>query len=109
MNSSNININISRNWCLYLLENDVNKKTYLGVSTNIERRLRQHNNEIKGGAKYTTNNLSNGKWILKVLVENFTKSEALSYERILKNKRRVGRGKTPLERRMFLLRHIFCF
>ena len=37
MNSSNININrnISRNWCLYLLENDVNKKTYLGVSTNI--------------------------------------------------------------------------
>lgn len=107
MNSSNININ--RNWCLYLLENDVNKKTYLGVSTNIQRRLRQHNNEIKGGAKYTTNNLSNGKWILKVLVENFTKSEALSYERILKNKRRLGRGKTPLERRMFLLRHMFCF
>lgn len=105
MNSSNQNQN--RNWCLYLLENDVNKKTYLGVSTNIERRLRQHNNEIKGGAKYTTNNLSNGKWILKLIVDNFTKSEALSYERILKNKRRLGRGKTPLDRRMYLIKHFF--
>lgn len=100
---------LDRNWCLYLLENNVNKKTYLGVSTNIQRRLRQHNNEIKGGAKYTTNNLSNGKWILKLIVENMTKSEALSYERILKNKRRFGKGKTPLEKRLYLIKHLFCF
>ena len=53
------------NWCLYLLENSVNKKTYLGVTNNINRRIRQHNCEIKGGAKYTSNNKEDGIWILR--------------------------------------------
>ena len=26
---------------------------YCGITTNLERRLKQHNGEIKGGAKYT--------------------------------------------------------
>ncbi len=29
------------------------KTLYIGKTTNIEKRLRQHNGEIKGGAKYT--------------------------------------------------------
>ena len=90
-------------WSLYLLENSFNNKTYLGVTNNIDRRIRQHNCEIKGGAKYTSNNKQEGLWELKTIVNNLTKSEALSYERIIKNKRRQGKGKTPLERRNFLI------
>lgn len=91
------------NWSLYLLENTDNKYTYLGVTVNIIRRIRQHNGELVGGAKYTSSNKGNGKWILKTIVNNLTKSEALSYERIIKNKRRKGKGKTPLDRRNYLI------
>jgi len=91
------------NWYLYLLENSENNKTYLGVTNNLTRRIRQHNKELVGGAKYTTNFKGNGSWILKAYVENLTKSQSLSYERIIKNKRRKGRGKTPLDRRLYLL------
>lgn len=38
----------------YILANDKNNVTYNGYTTNLERRLRQHNMEIKGGAKCTT-------------------------------------------------------
>ena len=38
---------------LYLLENTENTKTYLGITNNLERRIRQHNRELAGGAKYT--------------------------------------------------------
>ena len=39
-------------WQLYIIENK--GCTYVGVSPDPVRRLRQHNGEIKGGAKYTT-------------------------------------------------------
>ena len=91
------------NWSLYLLENTVNKYTYLGVTVNIIRRIRQHNGELVGGAKYTSSNKGKGEWILKTIVNDLTKSEALSFERIIKNKRRKGKGKTPLDRRNYLI------
>lgn len=91
------------NWSLYLLENSDNKKTYLGVTVNITRRIRQHNGELVGGARYTSSNKGNGTWMLKAIVNNLTKSQALSFERIIKNKRRKGKGKTPLEKRLYLM------
>lgn len=39
-------------WFFYLIKN--NNSTYAGVSPTPDKRLRQHNGEIKGGAKYTT-------------------------------------------------------
>ena len=91
------------NWSLYLLENSDNKKTYLGVTVNINRRIRQHNGELVGGARYTSSNKGNGTWILKAIVNDLSKSKALSFERIIKNKRRKGKGKTPLEKRLYLM------
>ena len=91
------------NWSLYLLENTENKYTYLGVTVNINRRIIQHNGELVGGAKYTSSNKGKGEWILKTIVNDLTKSEALSFERIIKNKRRKGKGKTPLDRRNYLI------
>lgn len=37
----------------YILCNDKNNATYNGYTVNLERRLRQHNGEIKGGARFT--------------------------------------------------------
>ena len=38
---------------VYLLASTTTKRTYVGYTVNIARRLRQHNGEIKGGAKST--------------------------------------------------------
>ena len=91
-------------WFLYLLENTENKRTYLGVTTDYVRRIRQHNGEIKGGAKYTKNFKGGGNWELILFVDDLTKSKALSVERTVKNMRRRGKGKTPRERRIFLIK-----
>jgi len=39
-------------WFVYVLK-CADKTFYTGITTNLERRLRQHNGEIIGGAKYT--------------------------------------------------------
>ena len=94
------------NYNLYLLKHTLHNKTYLGITNNLKRRLRQHNCEIKGGAKYTSAFLQNGKWVYHGIVNNLTKSQALSYERIIKNKRRKAKGKTPLEKRLYLMNQL---
>lgn len=38
----------------YILYNEKNSLTYVGMTNNIPRRIRQHNTEIEGGAIYTT-------------------------------------------------------
>ena len=93
----------SNNYCIYLLKHTEHNKTYLGITNNQKRRIRQHNCIIKGGAKYTSSNLGTGKWVYHLIIPNLTKSKALSYERIIKNKRRKGRGKTPLDRRIYII------
>ena len=40
------------NWTVYLLECG-DKSLYCGITKNLDKRLRQHNGELKGGAKYT--------------------------------------------------------
>jgi len=94
------------NYNLYLLKHTNHNKTYLGITNNLNRRLRQHNCEIKGGAKYTSSFLQNGQWLYHIIVPNLTKSQSLSYERTIKNKRRKAKGKTPLDRRMFLINEL---
>lgn len=54
-------------WFCYVLENG-NGKTYNGSTNNVVRRLRQHNGDIKGGAKYTTRN---GQWTAYFLMTGF--------------------------------------
>lgn len=40
------------NWSVYLLE-CADNTLYCGITTNLEKRVRQHNGELVGGAKYT--------------------------------------------------------
>jgi len=69
-------------WFNYIIFEEKNK-TYIGSTVNINRRIRQHNGIIKGGAKYTRG----GKWeYFCVLIDlNHTKNTALSYEWHLKH------------------------
>ena len=69
-------------WSFYLIDN--RGCTYAGVSPDPVRRLRQHNGEISGGAKYTT---SKGPgWTHLCLVDGFrTKIEAMQFEWAVKH------------------------
>ena len=94
---------MNREYCVYLLTNTCNKYTYLGITNNSDRRLRQHNGELSGGAKYTHAKKGTGEWKYHLKITNLTKSESLSMERTAKNLRNKGKGKTPLDRRLDIL------
>ncbi|WP_321325176.1 GIY-YIG nuclease family protein [Thiomicrorhabdus sp.] len=47
-----INNQACQNWFVYLLR-CADNTLYCGITTNLIKRLRQHNGEIVGGAKYT--------------------------------------------------------
>ena len=71
---------------VYLLKND--NKSYIGYTNNFERRLRQHNGELKGGAKYTTANKGDNSWEPICIVDGFEdKCEAMRCEWKLKRAR----------------------
>ena len=40
-------------WNCYLLATHDEKRTYVGITPDLDRRLRQHNGELSGGAKAT--------------------------------------------------------
>jgi predicted GIY-YIG superfamily endonuclease len=73
-------------YVVYLLYNDKNNYTYIGITNNIERRLRQHNKIIKGGARYTSCKKGEGTWLYYLHITNLNKSKALSIEKTIKNK-----------------------
>lgn len=67
------------NWSVYLLSNGT--RTYIGSTTDVKRRLRQHNGEIVGGARSTRGH----KWNLVMYLSGFpNRSSACRWERILK-------------------------
>ena len=74
--------------------------TYVGATVNLDRRLRQHNKEIKGGAVATGRKVSQGKtWRRDRYVEGFPDWQAcLQFEWRWKQLSRKLKG-SPLERR----------
>ena len=94
---------MSNDYCVYLLKNTNNKYTYLGITNNSKKRIRAHNGEIKGGAKYTRSKKGNGEWVYYLKIKGLTKSESLSMERTAKNLRRRGKGKTTMDKRCSVL------
>jgi structure-specific endonuclease subunit SLX1 len=76
--------------------------TYVGATVNLERRLRQHNKEIKGGAVATGRKVGQGKtWRRDRYVEGFPDWQAcLQFEwRWKQLSRKIKVPMTPLERR----------
>lgn len=78
-------------------------RTYVGYSTDLCRRIRAHNSEIAGGAKYT----SGRQWKIVAWVGGFaTKNEAMSFEWRLKKR---TRGVTQrLDRMQKMMRPPLC-
>ena len=91
---------VKRSFCVYLLVNDKNKCTYIGMTNNMTRRLRQHNGEIVGGARYTSLKRGEGSWYYYGYVMNLSKSMALSIEKKIQKRTRKTKGSSPLDRRL---------
>ncbi|CAL1352217.1 unnamed protein product [Linum trigynum] len=69
----------SGSWCVYLIAStNPPIKTYVGVTTNFSRRLRQHNGELKGGARASR---AGRPWFCACLIQGFcNRSEACEFE-----------------------------
>ena len=67
---------------VYLLESTHTKKTYIGATVDLNHRLRQHNGELVGGAKYTTGRVTQGeRWRRIAYVSGFpTWAATLQFE-----------------------------
>lgn len=86
-------------YVVYVLINTSHNKTYVGITNNPTRRLRQHNGELVGGAKYTTSNKGNGEWLFYGFIKNLEKKQSLSIEKRIKIKSRKMKG-TPINKRL---------
>jgi structure-specific endonuclease subunit SLX1 len=79
-------------WYCYLLTNTYEphkNRTYCGYTNNLKRRIRQHNGEIKGGAKYTTA-FGNKQWEYLAIMEFSSKTEACQCEWKIKHIKKYG-------------------
>jgi len=93
---------------VYLLLSTDNS-TYVGATIDLDRRLRQHNKEIKGGAIATGAKVSNGQiWVRVAHVANFPDWQAaLQFEWRLKQlSRKISLSVNPLHRRMIALKQL---
>lgn len=80
-------------WSCYVLANPITGHAYCGMTNNLPRRIRQHNREIKGGARATAR--CAGSWRVALTLCGFrTQREALQAEWRLKHPRgrRFARG-----------------
>jgi predicted GIY-YIG superfamily endonuclease len=83
--------------------------TYVGATVNLDRRLRQHNKEIKGGAQMTGSKVEKGEaWIRACHVEGFPDwQSALQFEwRWKQLSRKITSSMHPLKRRMMALKQL---
>ena len=74
-----------KNWLIYILECG-DGSLYCGITNNLEKRLKQHKGEIKGGAKYTRSH-----WPCKLVYKekSASRSEALQREIVIKKMSKV--------------------
>jgi structure-specific endonuclease subunit SLX1 len=85
--------------------------TYVGATIDLNRRLRQHNKEIKGGAHATGTKVDKGEtWIRAAHVAGFPDWQAaLQFEWRWKHMtRQIKTFRTPLDRRMNALKRVLA-
>ena len=79
-------------WYVYLLQNTETKRIYIGMTEDIKRRLKEHNQR-----KTRSTRSKKGKWILVYLELYRNKKDAIVRETRLKNH---GRAKQELLKRI---------
>lgn len=65
------------NYHCYLIHSDASNTTYIGITTDVDRRLKQHNQILKGGAKYTKRS---NDWKYVSILSNLDRSNASKLE-----------------------------
>jgi len=98
------------NYIIYLLYNTKNNNTYIGITNNKERRIRQHNGELVGGAKYTHIKKGDGEWLYYGWIQSNTmliKNRALSLEKKIKIASKKMKG-YPIEKRISAIYQILA-
>ena len=91
-------------WYVYMLTNSSSTIPYIGKTNDLERRLRQHNGEISGGAKRTHRALKhNTLWKRELCVSGFIDERAaLHFENRFQRERRTvskcKKSQTALEK-----------
>lgn len=94
---------ISMSYVYLLLATPFRDATYVGATVDLDRRLRQHNKEIKGGATATSIKVAKGNiWIRAAHVQGFPDWQAaLQFEwRWKQLTRKMSPKMEPLTRRM---------
>ena len=66
-------------FCIYLIQHTITKEIYIGKTTDIERRLREHN-----AGQQTATRRKDGSWILVYAEAYRSKQDADQRERALK-------------------------
>lgn len=90
----------------YILVSVDNMRTYAGITNNMPRRLRQHNGELAGGAKYTSKPQSR-PWRLVLTVHGFhNKVQALQFEWALHHTKGHGGVSGRMSKLMTVLRKL---
>ena len=79
-------------FCVYLIQNDVSKELYVGYTSDLKRRLSEHNG---AGKKHTTRNVGEWKYVYVELYRN--EKDARERESKLKQH---GSGKQKLLKRL---------
>ena len=95
---------------VYLLESS-DKATYIGATIDVNRRLRQHNKEIKGGAHATGAKVDKGEiWHRVCYVKGFPDwTAALQFEwRWKQLSRKLPMKMLPIERRKLALEQLLA-
>jgi predicted GIY-YIG superfamily endonuclease len=89
---------MSKEWYCYLLTTPDKKYSYIGITINLNRRLRQHNGELVGGAKATR---KSKEWYRVCYVKGFPSHvDALQFEWKWK---RLSRYKRKIEDKIICL------
>ena len=92
---------LSRNGaCVYMLRHSTRPGlSYVGATVDLQRRLRQHNGELVGGARRTARGRTDGTWYLLASVHGLqTYRNALRFEWALKRECRMRRARTAAQR-----------
>ena len=95
---------MSKKYYIYIIKAINKDRFYIGYTVDLIRRLKQHNREIKGGARATSRDM----WSFLILIkcDTWTKNQALSFEWHLKSHKRGWKSEIsdPIERRFDLLK-----
>lgn len=80
---------MSTEWIVYVLQSSSHNKTYVGITTDMSRRLAQHNGDRSGGARSTR---AGRPWSVAARYGPYeTRSEALRVEIQVKRLRGAAR------------------